>query len=178
MLLDKLLIKLRRDGHKVLIFSQMTRVLDLLEVKSESVYAHSRSLAMQSSSLRCVCFRLSFQDYLRYRHFSFERLDGRVTGNARQEAIDRFSRHGGTAGGINDRFVFLLCTKAGGLGINLTAADTVIIYDSDWNPQNDIQAQARCHRIGQTKNVKGKATNNSKPKYAVVWMYAGALGRG
>jgi hypothetical protein len=46
------------------------------------------------------------------------------------------------------RFIFLLCTRAGGLGINLTAADTVIIFDSDWNPQNDIQAQARCHRIG------------------------------
>lgn len=50
--------------------------------------------------------------------------------------------------------MFLLCTKAGGLGINLTAADTVIIYDSDWNPQNDLQAQARCHRIGQQKMVK------------------------
>lgn len=54
----------------------------------------------------------------------------------------------------SDRFVFLLCTRAGGLGINLTAADTVIIYDSDWNPQNDLQAQARCHRIGQKKEVK------------------------
>lgn len=50
--------------------------------------------------------------------------------------------------------MFLLCTRAGGLGINLTAADTVIIYDSDWNPQNDLQAQARCHRIGQEKAVK------------------------
>lgn len=54
----------------------------------------------------------------------------------------------------SDRFVFLLCTRAGGLGINLTAADTVIIFDSDWNPQNDLQAQARCHRIGQKQNVK------------------------
>eukprot|EP01050_Picozoa_sp_SAG11_P053368 SAG11_NODE_31462_length_291_cov_1.864583_1_plen_78_part_01 len=52
------------------------------------------------------------------------------------------------------RFVFLLCTRAGGQGINLTAADTVIIFDSDWNPQNDVQAQARCHRIGQSKNVQ------------------------
>ncbi|XP_050164903.1 chromodomain-helicase-DNA-binding protein 1-like, partial [Myiozetetes cayanensis] len=54
----------------------------------------------------------------------------------------------------SDRFVFLLCTRAGGLGINLTAADTCIIFDSDWNPQNDLQAQARCHRIGQSKAVK------------------------
>ena len=65
-----------------------------------------------------------------------------------QAAIDRFCKPD------SDRFVFLLCTKAGGLGINLTAADTVIIYDSDWNPQNDLQAQARCHRIGQQKMVK------------------------
>lgn len=60
----------------------------------------------------------------------------------------RFSAEG------SEIFVFLLCTRAGGLGINLTAADTVIIYDSDWNPQNDVQAQARCHRIGQEKKVK------------------------
>jgi len=71
-----------------------------------------------------------------------------TTGNDRQAAIDRFSKPG------SDRFVFLLCTRAGGLGINLTAADTVIIFDSDWNPQNDLQAQARCHRIGQTEKVK------------------------
>ena len=77
-----------------------------------------------------------------------KKKDGRIRGNLRQAAIDRYSKPG------SDRFVFLLCTKAGGLGINLTAADTVIIYDSDWNPQNDLQAQARCHRIGQKKNVK------------------------
>jgi len=65
-------------------------------------------------------------------------------------AIERFSK----GGGESDRFVFLLSTRAGGLGINLTVADTVIIFDSDWNPQNDIQAQARCHRIGQTQTVK------------------------
>ena len=80
--------------------------------------------------------------------YTYERIDGRIRGTQRQEAIDRFSRND------SDRFIFLLCTKAGGLGINLTAADTVIIYDSDWNPQNDIQAQARCHRIGQSKAVK------------------------
>jgi hypothetical protein len=69
-----------------------------------------------------------------------------VQGNDRQQAIDRFNRSA-------DSFVFLLSTRAGGVGINLTAADTVIIFDSDWNPQNDIQAQARCHRIGQSKQV-------------------------
>lgn len=117
-LIDKLLPKLKSNGHRVLIFSQMVRCLDILE------------------------------DYLMYRKYPFERIDGRIRGNMRQEAIDRFSKPD------SDRFVFLLCTKAGGLGINLTAADTVIIYDSDWNPQNDLQAQARCHRIGQQKMVK------------------------
>lgn len=117
-LIDKLLPKLKANGHRVLVFSQMVRCLDILE------------------------------DYLMYRKYPFERIDGRIRGNLRQAAIDRFSRPD------SDRFVFLLCTKAGGLGINLTAADTVIIYDSDWNPQNDLQAQARCHRIGQQKMVK------------------------
>ncbi|PSN41757.1 hypothetical protein C0J52_08864 [Blattella germanica] len=117
-LIDKLLPKLKAGGHRVLIFSQMVRCLDILE------------------------------DYLVYRKYPFERIDGRIRGNLRQAAIDRFSKPD------SDRFVFLLCTKAGGLGINLTAADTVIIYDSDWNPQNDLQAQARCHRIGQQKMVK------------------------
>jgi len=117
-LIDKLLPKLKAGGHKVLIFSQMVRVLDILE------------------------------DYLHYRNHKYERIDGGIRGNDRQEAIDRFCRPG------SDKFIFLLCTRAGGVGINLTAADTVIIYDSDWNPQNDIQAQARCHRIGQEKMVK------------------------
>ncbi|TNN39541.1 Chromodomain-helicase-DNA-binding protein 9 [Liparis tanakae] len=78
--------------------------------------------------------------------YLYERIDGRVRGNLRQAAIDRFSKPD------SERFVFLLCTRAGGLGINLTAADTCIIFDSDWNPQNDLQA--RCHRIGQNKAVK------------------------
>lgn len=77
---------------------------------------------------------------MRYKGYVYERLDGGIRGNERQASIDRFSKPG------SDRFVFLLCTRAGGLGINLVAADTVIIYDSDWNPQNDVQAQARCHR--------------------------------
>ncbi|KAJ8260376.1 hypothetical protein GJAV_G00181410 [Gymnothorax javanicus] len=117
-LIDKLLPKLIAGGHKVLIFSQMVRCLDILE------------------------------DYLIQRRYTYERIDGRVRGNLRQAAIDRFCKTD------SDRFVFLLCTRAGGLGINLTAADTCIIFDSDWNPQNDLQAQARCHRIGQSKAVK------------------------
>ncbi|XP_035634372.1 chromodomain-helicase-DNA-binding protein 6 isoform X3 [Oncorhynchus keta] len=117
-LIDKLLPKLIAGGHKVLVFSQMVRCLDILE------------------------------DYLIQRRYTYERIDGRVRGNLRQAAIDRFCKVD------SDRFVFLLCTRAGGLGINLTAADTCIIFDSDWNPQNDLQAQARCHRIGQSKAVK------------------------
>ncbi|PNJ47668.1 CHD7 isoform 6 [Pongo abelii] len=104
-LIDKLLPKLKAGGHRVLIFSQMVRCLDILE------------------------------DYLIQRRYPYERIDGRVRGNLRQAAIDRFSKPD------SDRFVFLLCTRAGGLGINLTAADTCIIFDSDWNPQNDLQVQ-------------------------------------
>ena len=106
-------------------------------------------------------------EYCDYRGYPCERLDGRVGGNDRQKAIDRFNKDANS-------FVFLLSTRAGechlhyahifggyliflrivgGVGINLTAADTVIIFDSDWNPQNDVQAMARCHRIGQKKQV-------------------------
>jgi len=115
-LLDKLLPKLRKEGHKVLIFSQMVKMLDLLS------------------------------EYCDLRGFNHERLDGRVRGSERQKAIDRFETE-------EDSFIFMLSTRAGGVGINLTAADICIIFDSDWNPQNDVQAQARCHRIGQTKSV-------------------------
>lgn len=117
-LLDKLLPRLQETGHRVLIFSQFKIMLDIL------------------------------QDYLRLRQYRCERIDGGITGNDRQSAIDRFCDPDSPA------FIMLLSTRAGGVGINLTAADTVIIYDSDWNPQNDLQAQARCHRIGQKKSVK------------------------
>ena len=116
-LIDKLLPKLQNDGHKVLIFSQMVKVLDIIE------------------------------DYLIRKDYTFERIDGSVPEIEREAAIERFSSQ-------EDIFIFLLCTKAGGVGINLTAADTVIIFDSDWNPQNDVQAQSRCHRIGQKREVK------------------------
>jgi len=125
-LLDKLLPKLKREGHRVLIFSQMSHLLDVLE------------------------------DYLMYRQHLYERLDGSVTGIERQESIDRFQKD-------DSIFCFLLTTRAGGVGINLMAADTVIIYDSDWNPMNDVQAIARAHRIGQKKqvNVYRLLTRNS-----------------
>ncbi|XP_062412778.1 chromodomain-helicase-DNA-binding protein 1-like [Sardina pilchardus] len=115
-LLDSILTYLCKEGHRVLLFSQMTRMLDIL------------------------------QDYLEYRGYSYERLDGSVRGEERNLAIKNFS--------TKDVFVFLLSTKAGGVGMNLTAADTVIFVDSDFNPQNDLQAAARAHRIGQTRAVK------------------------
>lgn len=116
-LLDKLLCRLKETGHRVLIFSQMVRMLDILA------------------------------EYLQKRHFSFQRLDGSIKGELRKQALDHFNAEGSTD------FCFLLSTRAGGLGINLATADTVVIFDSDWNPQNDLQAQARAHRIGQKNQV-------------------------
>uniref|UniRef100_A0A4W6CQI6 Chromodomain helicase DNA binding protein 4 n=1 Tax=Lates calcarifer TaxID=8187 RepID=A0A4W6CQI6_LATCA len=117
MLLQKMMRRLKEGGHRVLVFSQMTKMLDLLE------------------------------DFLENEGYKYERIDGGVTGNLRQEAIDRFNAPGAP------QFAFLLSTRAGGLGINLASADTVIIYDSDWNPHNDIQAFSRAHRIGQNRKV-------------------------
>uniref|UniRef100_A0A673IAG7 Chromodomain-helicase-DNA-binding protein 1-like n=1 Tax=Sinocyclocheilus rhinocerous TaxID=307959 RepID=A0A673IAG7_9TELE len=116
-LLDKLLVRLKERGHRVLIFSQMVRMLDILA------------------------------EYLKYRQFLFQRLDGSIKGEMRKQALDHFNAEG------SEDFCFLLSTRAGGLGINLASADTVVIFDSDWNPQNDLQAQARAHRIGQKKQV-------------------------
>jgi chromodomain-helicase-DNA-binding protein 7 len=99
-----LLPKLFSNGHKVLIFSQMVRVLDLLE------------------------------ELLKLMKYKYERLDGTTSSSSRAAAVDRFCR------ASCQRFVMLLSTRAGGLGLNLTAADIVIIFDSDWNPQNDLQA--------------------------------------
>ncbi|KAM6217138.1 chromodomain-helicase-DNA-binding protein 1-like [Rhynchocyon petersi] len=115
-LLDKLLTFLYSRGHRVLLFSQMTQMLDIL------------------------------QDYMDYRGYSYERVDGSVRGEERHLAIKNF--------GQQPIFIFLLSTRAGGVGMNLTAADTVIFVDSDFNPQNDLQAAARAHRIGQNKSVK------------------------
>jgi len=87
------------------------------------------------------------EDMCQLRGYRMERLDGSVRGNSRQAAIDRFNNP------ESDTFAFLLSTRAGGVGINLIAASVVILFDSDWNPQNDLQAVARCHRIGQTQSV-------------------------
>ncbi|MES1909862.1 MAG: hypothetical protein MHM6MM_002552 [Cercozoa sp. M6MM] len=122
-LLDKLLQRLRGEGHRVLIFSQMKRVLNLIE------------------------------DILRWRCMSYERIDGSTRSHDRAAALERFTDPTLDANGQPRRFAFLLTTRAGGVGLNLTAADTVIMFDADWNPQQDIQACARCHRIGQTRPV-------------------------
>jgi len=116
-LLDKLLAKLKEREHRVLIFSQMTRTLDILE------------------------------DFMAMRQYSYCRIDGNTTYEDREDMIDVFNKPG------SEKFIFLLSTRAGGLGINLQTADTCILYDSDWNPQADLQAQDRCHRIGQKKKV-------------------------
>ncbi|XP_073223963.1 CHD3-type chromatin-remodeling factor PICKLE isoform X2 [Cicer arietinum] len=116
-LLDKLMVKLKEQGHRVLIYSQFQHMLDLLE------------------------------DYCVYNHWQYERIDGKVGGAERQVRIDRFNAKN------SSRFCFLLSTRAGGLGINLATADTVIIYDSDWNPHADLQAMARAHRLGQNNKV-------------------------
>lgn len=116
-LLDKLLTRLKAEGHRVLIFSQMVRMLDIMS------------------------------DYMTMRGYIFQRLDGTVVSEERRKAIGHFNAPD------SPDFAFLLSTRAGGLGINLETADTVIIFDSDWNPQNDLQAMARAHRIGQKNHV-------------------------
>eukprot|EP00978_Attheya_sp_CCMP212_P007132 scaffold16597_cov49-Attheya_sp.AAC.1 len=116
-MVDKLLKKLKERGSRVLIFTQMTRVLDILE------------------------------DYLVMRGYQYCRIDGNTAYEDRESAIDNFNMEG------SEKFVFILSTRAGGLGINLQTADTCILYDSDWNPQADLQAQDRCHRLGQKKPV-------------------------
>lgn len=117
-MLDKLLVKFKKEGSRALIFSQMSRVLDILE------------------------------DYSVMRGYQYCRIDGSTAHEDRIAGIDEYNKAG------SEKFVFLLTTRAGGLGINLTSADVVILFDSDWNPQADLQAMDRAHRIGQTKQVK------------------------
>ncbi|EJD52138.1 hypothetical protein AURDEDRAFT_111600 [Auricularia subglabra TFB-10046 SS5] len=114
--LDSLLQELKSGNHRVLIYFQMTKMIDLME------------------------------EYLVFRQYKYLRLDGSSKLEDRRDmVIDWQTRP--------DIFVFLLSTRAGGLGINLTAADTVIFYDHDWNPSNDAQAMDRAHRLGQTRQV-------------------------
>lgn len=117
-LLDKLLQRLKERGHRVLLFTQMTRILDIME------------------------------DYLVMRQYSYCRIDGNTNHELREEYIDAYNAPN------SEKFLFLLSTRAGGLGINLQTADVVILYDSDWNPQADLQAQDRAHRIGQKRQVQ------------------------
>ncbi|WEW56561.1 Putative DNA helicase ino80 [Emydomyces testavorans] len=114
--LDELLRELKNSGHRVLLYFQMTRMIDLME------------------------------EYLTYRNYKYCRLDGSTKLEDRRDTVADFQQR-------PEIFVFLLSTRAGGLGINLTAADTVIFYDSDWNPTIDSQAMDRAHRLGQTKQV-------------------------
>ncbi len=117
-LLDKLLRRLKERGHRVLLFTQMTRILDIME------------------------------DYMVMRRFPYCRIDGNTSYELREDYIDAFNAPN------SEKFIFLLSTRAGGLGINLQTADVVILYDSDWNPQADLQAQDRAHRIGQKREVQ------------------------
>ncbi|KAF3930154.1 hypothetical protein ABW19_dt0208954 [Dactylella cylindrospora] len=114
--LDTLLKELKAGGHRVLLYFQMTRMIDLME------------------------------EYLSYRQYKYLRLDGSSKLEDRRDMVSDWQTR-------PELFIFLLSTRAGGLGINLTAADTVIFYDSDWNPTIDSQAMDRAHRLGQTKQV-------------------------
>ena len=114
--LDNLLVELKENDHRVLLYFQMTRMMDLME------------------------------EYLTYRQYSYIRLDGSSKLDDRRDLVNDWQTR-------PEIFVFLLSTRAGGLGINLTAADTVIFYDSDWNPTIDSQAMDRAHRLGQTRQV-------------------------
>ncbi|KHN99495.1 SNF2-family ATP dependent chromatin remodeling factor snf21 [Metarhizium album ARSEF 1941] len=117
-LLDRILPKYQATGHRVLMFFQMTAIMDIME------------------------------DYLRYRKFEYLRLDGTTKSDERSDLLKEFNAPD------SKYFMFLLSTRAGGLGLNLQTADTVIIYDSDWNPHQDLQAQDRAHRIGQKNEVR------------------------
>ncbi|KAI9471946.1 MAG: SNF2 family N-terminal domain-containing protein [Benjaminiella poitrasii] len=117
-LLDRMLPKLQKTGHRVLIFFQMTFIMNIME------------------------------DYLNWRKFRYLRLDGSTKSEDRSALLHHFNEPN------SPYFIFLLSTRAGGLGLNLQTADTVIIFDSDWNPHQDLQAQDRAHRIGQTKEVR------------------------
>jgi SNF2 family DNA or RNA helicase len=116
-LLDQMLPKLKAAGHRVLIFTQMTAVMTILE------------------------------DYFALRGYLSLRLDGSTPAEEREKRMYKFNAPD------SPYFVFLLSTRAGGLGLNLTSADTVVIFDSDWNPMMDLQAQGKwCRRLRVAKS--------------------------
>ena len=117
-LLDRILPKFQRTGHRVLMFFQMTQIMNIME------------------------------DFLRLRQMQYLRLDGSTKSDDRSDLLRLFNAPD------SPYFCFLLSTRAGGLGLNLQTADTVIIFDSDWNPHQDLQAQDRAHRIGQKNEVR------------------------
>ncbi|KAF2680613.1 hypothetical protein K458DRAFT_392663 [Lentithecium fluviatile CBS 122367] len=117
-LLDRVMPKFHATGHRILMFFQMTQIMNIME------------------------------DYLRLRGMQYLRLDGATKADDRSELLRLFNAPD------SPYFCFLLSTRAGGLGLNLQTADTVIIYDSDWNPHQDLQAQDRAHRIGQKNEVR------------------------
>ncbi len=117
-LLQRILPKFYKTGHRVLIFFQMTQIMTI------------------------------FEDFLLMQGYKYLRLDGSTKAEDRSDLLKKFNQPG------SPYFIFMLSTRAGGLGLNLQTADTVIIFDSDWNPHQDLQAQDRAHRIGQTKEVR------------------------
>ncbi|TVU36285.1 hypothetical protein EJB05_18215, partial [Eragrostis curvula] len=140
--LHKLLPRLKERGNRVLIFSQMTMMLDILE------------------------------DFLNELKYKYARIDGKTSLSERQESIKEYNR------AESETFIFLMSTRAGGLGVDLPGADRVIIYDPDFNPFMDLQAQSRAHRIGQTRpvvvyqlitkcSVEEKILQKSKQKLAI-----------
>eukprot|EP00798_Chlamydomonas_sp_ICE-L_P016466 gene16466-22688_t len=138
-LVDKMVSRLIPKGHRILIYSQFTRALDILED-----WLHGWRWGFQHIDGSVPGAERQFtrtldilEDWLHGRRWGFQRIDGSVPGAERQRRIDRFNNN------PEANPVFLLSTRAGGLGINLATADTVIIYDSDWNPHNDLQAQAQ-----------------------------------
>merc|ERR1711936_84230 len=117
-LLDRIFPKIKRSGHRILLFCQMTQLMTIME------------------------------DYLNWRGYKYLRLDGTTKADDRAEQLKVFNDPN------SEYFIFLLSTRAGGLGLNLQTAGTVIIFDSDWNPHQDLQAQDRAHRIGQRNEVR------------------------
>ncbi|KAJ1348376.1 choline dehydrogenase 3 [Parelaphostrongylus tenuis] len=128
--------------------SQMSLINIIMELKKccNHPYLFAKA-SLEAPKLKNGMMLDILEDFCEVESYKYERIDGSITGQARQDAIDRFNAPGA------QQFVFLLSTRAGGLGINLATADTVIIYDSDWNPHNDIQAFSRAHRIGQQNKV-------------------------